>query len=183
VNSSAFGAKQIPMGFRDDQYTPHRVMIDIRNDASISGTKEILCLVNFILGTNNSERSRAKDAFKDKSWATISEDYLNYNTGKSLNHSDRETKRRRKEYYKTLKRTKFVICPPGAGIDTHRVYESLYFGAIPIIKSSFLDSVYERLGDCWIINDWSEVTEQECERRWNSRGDVTVLFDPSAWMN
>jgi hypothetical protein len=183
VNSSAFGAKQIPMGFRDDQYTPHSVMVDIRNDASISGTKEILCLVNFILGTNNSERSNARDAFKDESWATISEEYMNYNKGRSLDHSDEETKRRRKDYYMMLKRTKFVVCPPGAGMDTHRVYETLYFGGIPIIKSSPLDSMYERLGGCWIVGDWSEATEEECNRRWASKADVVPMFDASKWLS
>jgi len=57
----------------------------------------------------------------------------------------------------------------------------LYFGAIPIIKSSFLDPMYKRLGGCWIVNDWSEVTEEECNRRWENRGSVKVSFEASDW--
>jgi hypothetical protein len=65
-----------------------------------------------------------------------------------------------------LRRTKFVICPFGVGKDTHRVYEALFFGCIPVIKTSFLDPMYDKLGGCWIVNDWSEVTEEECKKRW-----------------
>lgn len=180
VNCSAHGAKQIPMGFRDDRYTPHKVMVDILNEPSPE--RDILCLVNFILGTNGSERTKARDSFKGKVWATISDDYMNYNTNKSLDHSDPETMKRRKDYYSMLKRTKFVICPPGAGIDTHRVYETLYFGGTPVIKSSFLDSMYERLGGCWIIKDWSEVTEEECNRRWLQRQAMPRL-NVSDWLH
>jgi len=181
VNSSAKGAIQLPLGFRDDQYTSHKVMTDILNDNSKPGTKEILCLVNFLIDTNGSERSKARDRFNGESWATISDEYMNYNKGKSLNHSGDETKQIRADYYAMLKRTKCVVCPPGTGVDTHRVYETLYFGAIPIIKSSFLDPMYERVGGCWIVNDWSEVTEEECNRRWSNRASVNISFEASAW--
>jgi len=183
INCSAKGAIQIPIGFRDDQYTPHKVMTDIFNDSSNSGTKNIICLVNFLIGTNGSERSKARDQFNGKPWATISEGYMNYNTAKSLSHSDPETKKMRTDYYTMLKRTKCVVCPPGTGVDTHRVYETLYFGAIPIIKSSFLDPMYKRVGGCWIVNDWSEVTEEECNRHWENRSTDKVPLEASEWLN
>jgi hypothetical protein len=63
-----------------------------------------------------------------------------------------------------------VICPFGAGKDTHRVYEALFFGAIPIIKSSFLDPLYKKLGECWIVNDWTDITEDACNKRWDAGG-------------
>ena len=182
INCSASKAKQLPIGFRDDQYTPHNVMTDILNDASLPNTKDTLCLVNFLIGTNNSERSKARDRFQAETWATISNDYMNYNKNKSLNHSNSETKQKRRDYYAQLKRTKFVICPPGTGVDTHRVYETLYFGGVPIIKTSFLDPMYERLGGCWIVNDWSEVTEKTCNDRWKSRGIVNISFEASKWL-
>ena len=92
-----------------------------------------------------------------------------------------ETIQKRLEYYATLKRTKFVVCPPGRGMDTHRVYETLFFGGIPIIKSSFLDPMYKKLGGCWIIHDWSEVTEESCAQRWASRAGP-IRIDPSHWL-
>jgi hypothetical protein len=190
VNSSAIGAIQIPMGFRDSQYTSNTVMYRIKEEAS--GERDILCLVNFLMATTDllvtasesrGERRRALDAFTGKDWASISNEYINYDLGKSLNHSDEETKRRRIDYYKQLNRTKFVICPPGAGMDTHRIYECLFFGCIPIIKSSFLDPMYNRLGGCWIVGDWSDVTKEECERRWQSRKDTAPLLDINNWID
>jgi hypothetical protein len=181
TNCSAKDAVQIPLGFRDDKSTPHKVLSDIRNDRSKTGNKSILCLVNFLIGTNGDERTKARDAFKGKEWATLSETYMNHNVKKSLDFSNTETQRLRAEYYAQLKQTKFVICPPGTGVDTHRVYESLYFGAIPIIKTSFLDPLYAKLGNCWIVNDWSEVTEEKCKRRWASRKDVPFKMSINDW--
>ena len=186
VNSSAAGAIQIPMGFRDSQYTPHKVMIDIESEPS--QPRDTLCLVNFLMATTNltvtvkesrGERQRALDAFTGKDWVTISE-YVKYDFAKSMDHSAEETKQKRIDYYRSLKRTKFVICPPGAGMDTHRVYESLFFGCIPVIKTSFLDPMYKKLGGCWIVNDWSDVTQEECERRWQAK-QSTSLLDVNSW--
>ena len=44
ANCSAAGAIQIPLGFRDDQYTSHKVLSDVLNDVSKSGDKDTLCL-------------------------------------------------------------------------------------------------------------------------------------------
>ena len=176
-------AYQIPLGFRDDQYTSHKVLYDVLNDTSKSGEKTVLCLVNFLIGTNKDERSMARDSFKGKAWVTLSENYMQMNLQKSLDHTDPETMQRRVDYYTQLKQTKFVICPRGTGIDTHRIYESLFFGAIPIIQTSPLDPMYERLGGCWIVKDWDEVTEEECNRRWDARVPFDMQqLNPEKWL-
>jgi hypothetical protein len=181
INCSAKGAKQIPIGFRDDAYTPHKDLTDILSDTS-PGEKEILCLVNFLVETNGGERQRALDRFSKESWATVDKTYLNYGLSKATIFSIPETIQKRLDYYKTLKRTKFVVCPPGRGVDTHRVYETLFFGGIPIIKTSFLDPMYEKLGGCWIIKDWTEVTEEECNRQWNTIKRGAIMTDAAAWL-
>jgi len=181
VNSSAKGVYQIPMGFRDSEYTSHDVLYNVKNDKETPDKKDTLCLVNFILGTNESERTKAYNRFKNEEWVTVSESYINYNLNKSLSHTDSETKEKRIEYYRQLKRTKFVICPPGAGIDTHRVYETLYFGGVPIIKSSFLDPMYEKIGNCWIVNDWAEVSETRCYDYWNNLNITRPLLSIKDW--
>jgi hypothetical protein len=35
-----------------------------------------------------------------------------------------------------------VICPRGNGIDTHRVWEALYLGVVPVVQRSSLDALY-----------------------------------------
>lgn len=179
INCSAKGAKQIPIGFRDDAYTPHKDLTDILGG---HGEKEILCLVNFLVETNGGERQRALDRFSSESWATIDESYLNYGLSKATIFTIPETVQKRLDYYKTLKRTKFVVCPPGRGVDTHRVYETLFFGGIPIIKTSFLDPMYEKLGGCWIVQEWTDVTEEECNRRWTSMKKGAMMTDAAAWL-
>jgi len=181
-NASANGVIQNPIGFRDDYLTPHSVLYDVLNDSKYISTKNILCLVNFLVGSNDVERGVARDYFKDKQWANMSNKYLNYDFTKSLQYSDPNIKSMRLDFYKQLKMTKFVICPPGAGVDTHRVYETLFFGCIPVIKTSFLDPMYRRLGGCWIVNDWNEVTEEECNNRWNNKKDAKIKLYASDWL-
>jgi hypothetical protein len=183
INCSASNAHQIPIGFRDDMYTPHSDLADILNDSQKSAEKNILCLLNFLIATNPKERQEVHDAFLNKPWAVIDHEYKNTNSIKSLNFQDPETIQKRLDCYAKLKQAKFVVCPPGVGRDTHRVYETLFFGGIPIIKTSFLDPMYEKLGGCWIVNDWSEVTEESCRQRWALKAESSLAVDPSAWLN
>lgn len=39
-------------------------------------------------------------------------------------------------YLEGLKNHRFVFCPPGNGEDTHRMWEALYAGAIPVVRES-----------------------------------------------
>jgi hypothetical protein len=180
VNSSAKDAIQIPLGFRDDQYTPHKVLNEIYSGPQPK--RDIFCLLNFsIHGDENSERAQAHRAFEHHKWVVLD---TNKTPGLHLDHNNPETIRLRKEFYGKLRRTKFVICPFGAGKDTHRVYEALFFGCMPIIKTSFLDPIYEKIGGCWIVKDWSEVTEEECKKRWKGPSKINIkTTDVKWWLN
>lgn len=182
INCSAEGAKQLPIGFRDNQYVSHKEYFDVLNNSSRN--KNILCFVNFLISTNTNERQSAMDIFSSKKWATVDNEYKNISIDKSLKFNDSDVKKKRLQFYSTLKRTKFVVCPPGTGQDTHRIYETLLFGGIPIIKSSFLDPMYEIMGGCWIVNDWNEVTEDECNTRWANKQDTNFEWnDVSFWLS
>lgn len=41
-----------------------------------------------------------------------------------------------REYAIELARHRFALCPPGNGIDTHRLWEALYVGTIPIVQKN-----------------------------------------------
>jgi hypothetical protein len=180
VNSSAQGVIQIPLGFRDNMYTPHKVLDEVYNTKS-DKERDVLCLLNFsIHGDENSERSHAHRAFKDFKWVKVD---TNITPQLHIEHTNPETIRLRNDFYNKLKQTKFVICPFGAGKDTHRVYESLFFGCIPVIKTSFLDSMYNDIGGCWIVNDWSEVTEEECNKQWKNKKPIKLQTDVNYWLS
>jgi len=182
VNCSAKDAKQIPLGFRDDQYTPHKVLHDVLNDTSKSSEKEILCFVNFNLDTNGGERTTAMNYFKEKPWATLNEAYMKMKGHNAISYHAPKIQDMRVEFYTTLKKTKFVICPPGNGRDTHRVYETLFYGAVPVIKTSFLDPLYEKLGGCWIVKEWDEVTEESLNEKWETISHSKVDLDIKRWL-
>ena len=70
-------------------------------------------------------------------------------------------------FHSMLRKTLFVPCPAGNGIDTHRVWEAIYLGAVPVILES------EFCGDAiWpviVVKNWSELLEK-------SREELNLLF-------
>jgi hypothetical protein len=69
-----------------------------------------------------------------------------------------------KGYLQDLASCKFVASPRGNGLDTHRLWESLYLGSYPIVKNSTLDPLYSDL-PIIIVNDWEEVTQEFLEKK------------------
>ena len=59
----------------------------------------------------------------------------------------------------------FVLCPRGNGTDTHRLWETLYMGGIPIVRRT----------DCWlpllrdlpvvVVDEWAEVLDPDFRSR------------------
>jgi len=63
------------------------------------------------------------------------------------------------EYLEELKTHRFVISPPGNGLDTHATWEALLAGSIPIVPRSPLDSLFDDL-PVWLVSSWDEVTDE-----------------------
>ena len=53
---------------------------------------------------------------------------------------------------------KFVACPSGNGIDTHRTWETLYLDSIPIEKRNTNNAFWRDLPICF-VNNWTEISE------------------------
>jgi hypothetical protein len=109
--------------------------------------KTMLLYNNFSIGTSPTERSRVYNLFKNKPFCTTC------------------ARKPFDEYLKDLAEAKFVLCPRGNGLDCHRTWEALYMGAIPIVRSSALDSLYENL-PVIIVSDWSEITPALLEKKY-----------------
>jgi hypothetical protein len=80
------------------------------------------------------------------------------------------------EYLKDLRRSKYVICPMGHGIDTHRFYEAAYMGARPVVVTSGLDPMYRKFGAV-ILNDWDEPLPE-----WTPPDVPDEVFHTGFWM-
>ena len=72
-------------------------------------------------------------------------------------------------YLKDLRKYNFVLCPAGNGMDTHRVWETLYMGGYPIVlRTPYMQAILKHLPVAWVTN-WREITEQGfLEKSWNT---------------
>lgn len=85
----------------------------------------------------------------------LREPALNYFSNKSFCSHD--IHRSHRDYLLEMKKYKFILCPPGNGMDCHRIWEALLVGSIPIVYRSTLDSLYADL-PIIIVDDWAQVT-------------------------
>lgn len=63
-------------------------------------------------------------------------------------------------YCENLINYKFCLCPRGNGIDTHRIWESILLGCIPIVKSSYSCYNYKEPCPILFVDSWYQVTEE-----------------------
>lgn len=70
------------------------------------------------------------------------------------------------EWYAAVLDHKMVISLTGHGLDTHRTWEILTLGRVPVVESSLLDPLYEGL-PVLILNSWSDLARpDEIDRRY-----------------
>ena len=101
---------------------------------------EVSLYINFQQNTNFKERRNIVKHFQNEEWVTIDEPNL-----------DKEN------YMKSLRENSFILCPWGNGIDTHRLWEVLYSGSIPITKKHPTYN-YEHKLPILFVNNFEEVT-------------------------
>jgi hypothetical protein len=79
-------------------------------------------------------------------------------------------------YYMSLPSYKFVICPEGNGIDTHRLYETLMAGCIPIVERR--PHIADKYRGCPILftTDYSEINELYLRERYEDMIDKEYDF-------
>lgn len=61
------------------------------------------------------------------------------------------------EYLSLLSTYKYAICPEGNGLDTHRFWECLYLGVIPICLKNKVTEYYAKKVPMVLLNDWREL--------------------------
>ena len=72
-------------------------------------------------------------------------------------------------YDKTLE-SRYALCPRGCGVDTHRFYECIYLGCVPIVVRTH--TVFDRLYHpvtgfpCLVVERWADVTEELLDARY-----------------
>ena len=113
--------------------------------------KKNLIYLNVDVTTNPSVRQNVIDKFKNFPWVKFELPEYSIN-GREL-------------FLTNLKESKFVFCPQGNGIDTHRIWETLYMGSYPVV---IRHSTHNNLNDLPIlfIDSWDEITENFLEQKY-----------------
>ena len=133
----------VPLGLSNN-YSPKNLLpqdFDNFNEMN-DGIRKDKVYINFNINTNFKEREQLYENFKEKEWTV----------GESSNLS-------KKEYYEKLANHTFALAPWGNGVDTHRIWESLYLGTIPITKYHHTFSTSKDL-PILFVNDYSEITRE-----------------------
>ena len=151
-----------------------------------------LLYANFTVDTNPADREPVARWAAGQKWITC---------------ADHAGSRGKGSYLEALRQHHFVLCPPGAGEDTHRMWEALYCGAIPVVRHSpamrdfedlpvlFVDR-FEHLSEEFlkkILLDWPHgrfSLEKLQPDYWRARFDTAKqalrkrgLVSPVAWAN
>jgi len=156
---------KIPLGFNDQS----TAVLDSKNLSFIK--KDRLVYLNFKKHHHN-DRVTCFNYFSQFDWVDKEESVLSYS-----------------DFYDKLNTYKYCISPRGTGIDTHRLYESILFGVIPIVKTSDLDDLYEKL-PILLVNDWNEITQKFLIENYNTllekllkwRDENKTWFLPDFWI-
>lgn len=69
-------------------------------------------------------------------------------------------------YYKEISKFKFVLSPPGAGVDCHRTWEALHLGCIPIVEQSSIRELYTDL-PILVVDKWEDINEELLVKKYN----------------
>ena len=152
-NPKVFG---IPLGITSDCddsplhriYGNKEIMFDVFNKP-IEKTKFVY--INFDINTNVNIRKPIYDKFKNYDWVTV-----------GVNN---QTLEGRKQYLIDIKSSKFIFCPEGNGVDTHRIWESLYMGSIPIVIYKDTHHLFTDL-PILFINSWNEINYEFLEEKY-----------------
>jgi hypothetical protein len=98
------------------------------------------------------------------------------------------TENGRLKYLKGLGESNFVACPEGNGIDTHRLWETIYMGSIPIITENDSIEPLVRGLPVLIVKSWDQISDRNfLERAWNQISQVDNYdfsrLEVSSWIN
>lgn len=131
----------IPLGIAND-YCPITLKYDDLVVKKIDTPKKLL-YINHRSANNFKSRSWIYDHFETDDWCTKDEPNLSL-----------------EEYKQKLGQHKFILCPTGNGIDTHRLWESLYYGIIPIVETNIHYKKCLKNLPVIIVDSFTEITKE-----------------------
>ena len=135
IGLANYHPKNINISNFDNQIITEDTYFDISD-------KESKLYLNFQISTNYKERTNLYKTLKNKDWVRACKPSNDINS-----------------YSDNLKKFEFVLCPSGNGYDTHRFWETLYSGSIPVLKQSKSYKYADNLPKIF-IDDYKNLTKE-----------------------
>ena len=148
----------VPLGIANARW-PHGDISEIKKANEPKSKKDHLVYMNFDLKTNITERTKVYDMFKDK-------DYVLKGERKPFG-----------EYLKDLARCKYTLSPAGAGIDCHRIWESIAVGTIPVVQNCHNISFHTKM-PIMVIDDWNNLNKKHLEEKYDTFKERKYTYTP-----
>ena len=144
----------IPIGLENAQRMefhhqdkPRKILAKTEEEKTLKN----LCYLNCSIWTHHAERGECYRHIVNRPWVT---------TVTNPNIMDFDG------FIDNIYKHKFVACPRGNGIDTHRTWETLYLDSIPIERQNLSNAFWRDLPICFVQN-WKDVTEELLNKEYN----------------
>ena len=109
----------------------------------------------------NKDRMQSIEYLKSLDFVDVQDDKLPFN-----------------EYLELISRYKYCICLEGAGFDTHRNYECLLVGTVPIMKTSGVKNIYDDYNlPSRFLDSWSQLDAELYNELKNTSFDFSNVED------
>jgi hypothetical protein len=151
----------IPIGL-ENRYNKYGAHYDIYKDVGTDALPALArrsrtLFVSFNLKTNPRERGQALQAAKDLSKRNA--DLVTFYHGTPPKKgSPAEYRAALRKFLTEMTQHQFVLAPHGHGVDTHRLWEALYVGCIPIVLRSSMDKLLEGL-PVLLVEHYADISE------------------------
>ena len=129
-----------------------QIMLEAANSTPRINNYNGRLLVNFSVSTNLKKRNKLLKMLEGMEIRNLVPDYSRLG---------------RLNFLQQVRKQSYVLCPEGNGVDTHRIWETLYLGGIPIVlNSNVLNPLLTDL-PVLMIRDWKEIYDKKfLETKW-----------------
>jgi hypothetical protein len=139
---SASGVEPLPIGLENAWRANHGVILAFRYLRTKHRSRIYRIMWTFTIGTNADERTKAANSL------------INFGLADKLGSLSPQ------QHRDALSRYAFVASPPGNGLDTHRTWEAMYLGCVPVVLKSHMTDHFESLGlPIWVVDSYNEINE------------------------
>lgn len=155
----------IPLGVANN-YSPKNLLINSFSSIEKDLPKINKLYINMQKNTNRTLRGNLKDFFSKFEWVEIDEPNLTL-----------------EDYLTKLRKHKFILCPQGNGIDTHRIWESLYAGSTPVVVKNQAHSNLKNLPIIF-VDRFEDLTFEALQEEYEKIKNLNYKeLDISFWEN